>query len=84
MVLTRKLGKNANITIPKALRVKLGWKCGTSLDIEVQEDGTILVRKHCPTCRFCGAYQDIRKFKDLYVCKDCAEEMKGSIYYEHQ
>ena len=79
MLFSRKLGKNSALIIPKAVRLKLDWKQGTSLDIEPQSDGTLLVRKHCPTCRFCGAYQDIRKFKDLYICTACAEEMKGSI-----
>ena len=68
MTVSKKIAKNGSLTIPKSTRLKLE-----------QEDGTLLIRAHCPTCRFCGAYQDIRKFKDLYICKKCADEMYVSV-----
>lgn len=79
MTVSKKIAKNDSLTIPKSTRLKLNWKAGTSLDLIEQGDGTLLIRAHCPTCRFCGAYQDIRKFKDLYICKKCADELYVSV-----
>ena len=79
MTISKKLGKSGTLTIPKSMRLKLGWKSNTSLDLIEQDNGTLLIMAHCPACRFCGAYEDIRKFKDLYICGRCADEMKGSI-----
>ena len=79
MIVSKKLGSNSGVTIPKTVRLKLDWKPGMSLDMETQEDGTLLIRAHAPTCRFCGAYQKIRKYKDLHICAECAEELKGAL-----
>ena len=79
MTVSKKIAKNGSLTIPKSTRLKLNWKAGTSLDLIEQEDGTLLIRAHAPTCRFCGAYQKIRKYKDLHICADCAEELKGAL-----
>ena len=52
MTISKKLGKSGALTIPKSTRLKLNWKAGTSLDLIEQENGTLLIRTHCPTCRF--------------------------------
>ena len=79
MTVSKKLDSHGRITVPKALRLKYGWKSGMSVDVGMEEDGTLVVRPHSPTCRFCGAYQNIHRFKDIYICTDCADELKGSI-----
>ncbi len=76
---SKKLTSSAGITIPKDLRLRLGWKPGMSVDIEPTSDGAVIIRAHAPQCRFCGDYTNIHKYKDITVCAKCANEMKEAI-----
>ena len=79
MKTSMKLTQSGSITIPKSVRMKLGWKRGMSLDIAETTDGALLIRKHCACCRFCGTAQDLRQYEDLCVCVSCAEKMKEAL-----
>ncbi len=79
MKTSRKLMQNGGITIPKDMRLKLGWKRGMSLDISTTLDGGLIVRKHVEICRFCGASQNLCRFRDLVMCRNCADTMKGAL-----
>lgn len=76
---SKRLTSSSGLTIPKDLRLRLGWKPGMSVDIDPTPDGALLIRAHSPRCRFCGTYEGIRKFKDINICTKCAEEMKEAI-----
>ncbi|WP_173332298.1 AbrB/MazE/SpoVT family DNA-binding domain-containing protein [Ruminococcus flavefaciens] len=76
---SKKLTSSAGLTIPKDLRLRLGWKAGMSVDIEPTSDGALLIRAHSPRCRFCGAYGNVHRYKDINICAECAQEMKEAI-----
>ena len=40
------------------------------------ESGQIVLRKDIPVCIFCDSENNLIKFKDKYVCKDCILDMK--------
>lgn len=79
MTTSKKLSKSSGITIPKHIRLQLGWNPGMSVDMDTTEDGALLIRPHASYCRFCGAIKDVRKFKDICVCSKCTDEMKGAV-----
>lgn len=79
MKTSKKLSSGGSIIIPKNMRLKLGWKCGTSLDVIASEDGVLTIKKHQETCYFCGTAQNICHYKNLYMCWDCAGELKGVL-----
>ena len=79
MKTSRKLSQNGGITIPKEMRLKLGWKRGMSLDISATPDGTLIIKKHIDICRVCGSAQHICRYKDLVMCRNCADAMKGAL-----
>lgn len=76
---SKKLTGKSGITIPKDMRLHLGWKSGISLDMETTEDGALLIRQHCKRCRFCGMIERVHKFQDVFICKACAEKIKEEI-----
>lgn len=76
---SKRLTSKSGVTIPKELRLRLGWTPGMSVDMDATEDGALLIRPHSLRCRFCGAIENVRKFKDICVCSSCADEMKGAV-----
>ena len=76
---SKKLTGKSGITIPKDIRLHLGWKPGISLDMETTEDGALLIRQHCKRCRFCGTIERVHKFQDVFICEGCADKIKEEI-----
>ena len=79
MTSTRRLSSKAGVTIPKEMRLTLGWQPGIAVDLETTSDGAILIKPHSPRCRFCGAYENVHKYKDITICPECANKMKEAI-----
>ena len=63
----KKLTSKAGLTIPKDIR-------GMAVDIEKTADG-IMIRKHRPTCCYCGSVDNVRSIKGRDTCRNCAEEI---------
>lgn len=76
---SKKLTEKSGITIPKDMRLHLGWKPGISLDMETTEDGALLIHQHCKRCRFCGTIERVHKFQDVFICETCADKIKEEI-----
>lgn len=76
MITSKKISKAFGITIPKHIRIRLGWAAGMSVDIEADENGTLLIRPHADRCRFCGSIENVHKYKDVCACSNCGEKLK--------
>ena len=48
---SKKLTSKSGITIPKDLRVMLGWEPGMSVDLEADGNGALMIRPHIDRCR---------------------------------
>ena len=80
MKTSKRLTRQCGVTIPKDLRLHLGWQAGMSLDLETTKDGALLIRPHNDACRFCGTIgTDIRRYKDVCLCPNCAALMKEAL-----
>ncbi|MBQ8297093.1 MAG: AbrB/MazE/SpoVT family DNA-binding domain-containing protein [Ruminococcus sp.] len=79
MTTSKRLTSKSGITIPKDVRLSLGWQPGMSVDLVTTEEGALLIRPHVNHCRFCGGVENIRKYKDVCVCPDCAAKMKEAV-----
>ena len=64
----KKLTSKAGLTIPKDIRLAAGFAGGMAVDIEKTADG-IMIRKHRPTCCYCGSVDIVRSFKGRYLQK---------------
>ena len=76
---SKRLTSKSGITIPKDVRLQLGWQPGMSGDMVTTGDGGLLIRPHVNRCRFCGTTENIRKYKDVCVCASCSAEMKEAV-----
>ena len=76
---SKRLTSKSGITIPKDIRLRLGWQPGMSVDIEATGNGELLIRPHVDCCRFCGTMENVRKYKDVCVCPSCSAKMKEAV-----
>lgn len=70
----RKVDQLGRIVLPKSLRRRYQMNEGDPVEILVQGDHIILER-YRPRCVFCGALEDVREFKERYLCGKCMAEM---------
>lgn len=76
---SKRLTSKSGITIPKDIRLLLGWQPGMSVDMDTTVDGGLILRPHVDRCRFCGNIENVRKYKDVCVCAACSAEMKEAV-----
>ncbi|WP_219835958.1 AbrB/MazE/SpoVT family DNA-binding domain-containing protein [Paenibacillus sp. R14(2021)] len=72
----RKVDQLGRIVLPKSLRKRYQMNEGDPVEILVQGDHIILER-YRPRCVFCGGLDDVREFKERYLCATCITEMSG-------
>ncbi|GMK38691.1 SpoVT/AbrB family regulatory protein [Paenibacillus sp. CCS19] len=70
----RKVDQLGRIVLPKSLRKRYSMNEGDPVEILVQGDHIILER-YRPRCVFCGSMEEVREFKDRYLCAECTTEM---------
>jgi len=78
-MISKKLTSKAGITIPKALRADMGWQPNMAVDLIPQGGGRVTITPPIDLCRFCGAHESVKKYKDVCVCSDCAVKMKEAV-----
>lgn len=78
LVKHKKLTKSRSVTVPKDLAANVGLIGGTAVDL-VECDEGILLRKHIPSCVFCGSVELVDTIKGKEICAKCADEMRKEI-----
>ena len=72
----RGLDNMGRVVIPKEIRKFLDMTEGEdAIEIYMQDD-CIVLKKHKPSCIFCGAEEDCIEFENQTVCKNCIEKMQ--------
>ena len=77
MVKVKRITKSGAVTLTKDLRHQLGFLPGQTLDVRVSGDELVL-RKHVPTCFFCGNTSGIVRFKGYEICENCRGALKNA------
>ncbi|GAB2022098.1 hypothetical protein RyT2_11720 [Pseudolactococcus yaeyamensis] len=67
--LQKRMTKNGGLTLPRALRHDLNLPAKAAVDIEVNEDNSVTIRKHVPTCFFTGSAEDVITYKGFEVSR---------------
>lgn len=75
--IVRKVDELGRIVLPKELRVTLNIKEKDPLEIYVEDDGRIILKKYEPTCVFCGGMNNIIRYRGYNVCEDCRANLSG-------
>lgn len=73
--IVRKVDELGRIVLPKELRTTLSIDEKDPLEIFVDEDGRIVLKKYKPACNFCNSMDDITMFKGNSICRECMKEM---------
>ncbi len=72
----RKVDELGRVVLPVDLRRALD--VNEKDDVEIFLDGaSIVLRKYCPTCVFCGSTTYVLQFKNKTLCKDCLNDLHG-------
>lgn len=72
----RNIDSLGRMSIPISFRRSLHIEPGDSLEIHLDEDCIILRKYTEKSCIFCGATEDLQKFKGKDVCASCLRELK--------
>ena len=74
MTISKKLGSKGAVTVPQQLRHIAGIQPGAPIDIEDTSDG-LIIRKHIPSCCFCGGVESVATVEDIEICAKCAKRL---------
>ena len=75
----KKLSKARGVTIPRDMAAHLDLTPGTAVDLTAAGDGSLIIRKHLDTCRFCGGAENVKQFRDISVCQLCAADLYKEV-----
>ena len=73
--IVRKIDDLGRIVLPKELRQTMNIRRKDPMEIYVEDDGTIILKKYEPACIFCGNAEDVLEFQGKIVCRECLENI---------
>ncbi|MBP1544344.1 MAG: AbrB/MazE/SpoVT family DNA-binding domain-containing protein [Oscillospiraceae bacterium] len=79
MIKYKKLSKARSISIPKDMAAHLDLAPGTAVDLTAAKNGDLIIRRHAPTCRFCGGAENVKHYRDIMLCPLCATELYREV-----
>lgn len=71
----KKLTSNRAISLNKDICAFAELKGGDPVDVTAEDDGTVVIRKHSPVCRFCGDNKSAVSVMGIDVCPTCARRL---------
>lgn len=77
--IVRKVDELGRIVLPKELRITLNINEKDPLEIFVDDDGKIILKKYEPSCIFCNGMNDITSFKGHNVCRECMQKISTRL-----
>ena len=83
-VVMRKLDNLGRIVLPKELRDHEELEEGTEMDIFLNDEGYIILRKSLSHCLFCGATSHIYAINGKPLCGRCLTLIKETRRVEHE
>lgn len=72
--IVRKVDELGRIVVPIELRRSLGIGDRDAVEIYMKDD-SIIIKKHQPSCVFCGSAENTIDYRGKVVCRDCIENM---------
>lgn len=74
--IVRKIDELGRIVLPIELRRTLSLDIKDPLEIFVDDDSTIVLKKYEPACIFCGDARNVISYKGRNVCSNCINDIK--------
>ena len=72
---SKKINKSGGLTLPAAMRRDLGLQGGERFSVNVNNDGSITLKRIQGNCVFCKSDQDLIIHQGRFICVTCAEEI---------
>lgn len=73
--IVRKMDELGRIVLPVEIRRTLGIEERDPLEIYMEGD-SIILKKHSPSCIFCGGDENIYLYSGKNVCGKCIDDIK--------
>ncbi|NDO18883.1 AbrB/MazE/SpoVT family DNA-binding domain-containing protein [Lachnospiraceae bacterium MD329] len=74
----RRVDKLGRIVVPVEVRREFGIEIQDPVEI-FTEDDSIILKKYCKNCTFCGNADDVRQFEGKNICSACMEAIADEI-----
>lgn len=74
--IVRKVDELGRIVLPIELRRTLDIAERDQLEIYIEGNDTIILKKYQPTCVFCGSAVEVRQYKGKCICAECAKDIR--------
>lgn len=77
--IVRKVDELGRIVLPKELRNSLNINERDPLEIYVDNENRIILKKYEPACIFCGSMKEIVNYKGYNVCHECHKKLSKAF-----
>ena len=78
----RKVDELGRIVLPISLRKKLNISQGDSLEIYIENNNVLKLKKYERSCIFCENTKNLTKYQDNLICKTCLNKIKTLNYVD--
>ncbi len=79
MQFNKKISKAGGVTLPSALRRAVGIEAGEKFSVQLQEDGSVLLKRTQGSCIFCKAEAALVSHNGRLVCQPCANDLSAKV-----
>lgn len=73
----KKINRSGAISLPAALRREYGIESGEKVNINVNAEGVIEIKRIEGACVFCHSDQGLKKHEGRYICDKCLAVLRG-------
>ena len=73
--IVRKIDNLGRIVVPKELRETMNINVKDPIEIYVDDNDKIILKKYEPACIFCGSAEDTIEYKGKIICDECLDEI---------
>lgn len=73
--IVREVDAFGRMAIPIELKRNMNIEPQTPMEMFVEDEDKIILKKHASGCVFCGKTEGLVEYMDKYICKDCLEEL---------
>ena len=77
MQFNKKMSKAGAITLPSAMRRAAGMEAGEKFSVNLQEDGSVLLKRTQGNCIFCQSEDKLLSYKGRFICDPCSKQIGG-------
>lgn len=79
MQFNKKMSKAGSITLPAALRRTLGIEAGEKFSVNLQENGSVLLKRSQGSCIFCKSEDALISHNGRLVCQTCIDTLQTKV-----